>query len=142
MYINYLNFELTSMAARFTSCWYCLSLTTLLSQCGGRTLGHQTHKEKLKRLQRFCLLMQREHWCNRLSSLGSTLLVKSFAGINFRDFANSLVVRESLYPRNRSVYIIRESLYLWNFSNFWAREIFFLYPRNFLKICFKIFWKM
>ena len=33
----------------------------------------------------------------------ATLLVESFAGTNFRDFANFLVVRESLYPHNRSV---------------------------------------
>ena len=36
-------------------------------------------------------------------STSITLVAGSFAGTNFRDFANSLVVRESLYPRNGSV---------------------------------------
>ena len=38
-----------------------------------------------------------------------TLKVESFEGRNFRDFANFSVVRESLYPRNRSVQVIRDS---------------------------------
>ena len=37
-----------------------------------------------------------------------TLKVESFAGRNFRDFVNFLVVRESLYPRNRTLGAIRE----------------------------------
>ena len=37
-----------------------------------------------------------------------TLKVETFAGRNFRDFANFLVVRESLYPRNRTFEFIRE----------------------------------
>ena len=37
-----------------------------------------------------------------------TLLVETFAGRNFRDFANFLGVRESLYPRNRTFEFIRQ----------------------------------
>ena len=40
-----------------------------------------------------------------------TLKVETFAGRNFRDFANFFVDRESLYPRNRGYEAIRESLY-------------------------------
>ena len=47
-----------------------------------------------------------------------TLKVESFAGRNFRDFASFSVVRESLYPQNRSFQVFCESLY----------------PRNFLKL--------
>ena len=57
----------------------------------------------------------------------TTLLVESFAGTNFRDFANPLVVRESLYQRNRSFQFVRESLYPQNFQIFKLlniREIF------------------
>ena len=45
------------------------------------------------------------------SRRANTLKVESFAGRKFRDFASFLVVRESLYPRNRSCKAIRESLY-------------------------------
>ena len=38
-----------------------------------------------------------------------TLKVESFASRNFRDFANFSVVRESLYPQNRSFKAIHES---------------------------------
>ena len=37
-----------------------------------------------------------------------TLLVETFTGRNFRDFANFLVVRKSLYLRNRTFEFIRE----------------------------------
>ena len=52
----------------------------------------------------------------------STLWVESSAGTNFRDFPNSLVFRESLCPRNRSVQAIHDSSYI------------FLNSRYFLKI--------
>ena len=67
----------------------------------------------------------------------TTLLVESFAGTNFRDFANCLVVRESLYPQDRSVHVICESLYprnflliweLWKFNFFWNMK--YLFPRS------------
>ena len=48
----------------------------------------------------------------------TTLKVESFAGRNFRDFANFSVVRESLYPRNRNFQVVRESLYPRNFLKF------------------------
>ena len=48
----------------------------------------------------------------------STLKVESFAGRNFRDFANFSIFRESLYPRNRSFQVVRESLYPRNFLKF------------------------
>ena len=48
----------------------------------------------------------------------TTLKVESFAGRNFRDFANFSVVRESLYPRNRSFQVVRESLSPRNFLKF------------------------
>ena len=53
-----------------------------------------------------------------------TLKVESFAGRNFRNFANFSVVRESLYPRNRSFQIIRESLYPQNFLKFEDSRMF------------------
>ena len=40
-----------------------------------------------------------------------TLKVESFAGRNFRDFANFYGVRESLYPRNRTFIGLREILH-------------------------------
>ena len=48
----------------------------------------------------------------------TTLKVENFAGRNFRDFANFLVVRESLYPRNGSFHVVCESLYPQNFLTF------------------------
>ena len=51
-----------------------------------------------------------------MKQLIGTLKVESFAGTNFRDFTNFLVVRESLYTRNRSVQLIRESLHMRNFE--------------------------
>ena len=40
-----------------------------------------------------------------------TLKVESFAGRNFRDFANFYGVRESVYPRNRTFIGVREILH-------------------------------
>ena len=48
----------------------------------------------------------------------STSKVEIFAGRNFRDLANFSVVRESLYPQNRSFQVVRESLYPRNFLKF------------------------
>ena len=48
----------------------------------------------------------------------TTLKVESFAGRNFSDFANFLVVCESLYPRNLNFQVVRESLYPRNFRKF------------------------
>ena len=56
----------------------------------------------------------------------TTLLVESFVGTNFCNFANFLVVRESLYRQNHSVEAIRESLYLPNFGNFWNWFLWFI----------------
>ena len=36
------------------------------------------------------------------SEICTTLKVETFAGRNFRDFGSSSVVRESLYPQNRT----------------------------------------
>ena len=52
------------------------------------------------------------------TSLATTLKVESFAGRNFRDFANFSVVHESLYPRNCSFQVVRECLYPGNFLKF------------------------
>ena len=53
-----------------------------------------------------------------LADAKNTLKVESFAGKNFRDFANFSVVRESLYPRNHNFQVVRESLYPRNFLKF------------------------
>ena len=57
------------------------------------------------------------------AELWITLLVQTFAGRNFRDFANIFGVRESLYPRNRIVSATRESLYPRNLTFEVTREI-------------------
>ena len=56
--------------------------------------------------------------CRGRCYIKSTLKVESFTGRNFRDFANFLVVRENLYPRNSSFQVVRESLYPQNFLKF------------------------
>ena len=45
------------------------------------------------------------------SPKSTTLKVESFAGRNFRDFANFCGVRESLYPQNRTFIGVREMLH-------------------------------
>ena len=70
------------------------------------------------------IMYSRLVWENNAEGLGrklgisTTLKVGSFPGRNFRDFANFLVVRESLYPLNCSFQVVRESLYLRNFLKF------------------------
>ena len=75
-----------------------------------------TMKMKLKglesKLSKSCVKLT-----NIPSHSGNTLFVESFAGTNFCDFAKFLVVRKSLYPRNRIAQVIRKSLYPQNFSN-------------------------
>ena len=45
-------------------------------------------------------------------------MVEGFAGTNFCDFANVLVIPKCLYPQNGSVQVFLESLYHGNFPNF------------------------
>ena len=67
----------------------------------------------------------------QLSSCFITLRSETFAGRNFRGFADFWPFRESSFPRNFSKCLNRESFFPRNFSKCLNRESFF--PRKFFK---------